>query len=290
MISRRLAGRVLLAVGVVGLVASLGGIVVGRRLINEMDAALGRSLQVTAESVEALQASVALAEETTVLVSEGLGRAEATTRELRDTFEQGSQLLEGTADLTEDRIAGSLEAVEESLPSLIQVAAVIDRTLSALSALPLGPRYNPDEPFDESLREVQRSLAGVPDDLRVQAALIREAGANLREVGEGTDAIAGDLAAITGGLEQAVEILRSYTATATSARDLVVETQEGLGFQVGLARLLVTLLGLTLATGQVVPLALGWTLLQPVEGGRRLLRDDVPVAEPPKGSERALRD
>jgi hypothetical protein len=274
MMSRLAAGRLLVGLGIIGLLASLGGILIGRSLLAEADLAMQRSLALTGESLEALEASIQVAEETVVLIEGGLEQAEVTTRALVGTVEEGSVLLEATAELTEDRVAGGLEAVDDALPSLIQVAAVIDRTLSALSSVPFGPSYNPDEPFDQSIREIQRSIAGVPEDLREQAVLIRAAGENLGEVAIGTEAIADDLSAIRTGMAGAVDVLGDYTVTAAGASELIADTRDGLGDQVRLARWLITLLGLVIAAGQIIPLALGWSLLRPA-GERPLLREDV---------------
>lgn len=274
MISRLLAGRVLIAVGVLGIIAGLGGIVLGQLLITSADDALSRTLALSGETLDALQDALVVAEETVALVEGGLGRAEVTTGNLAGTLEDGSALLRSTADLTEGRLAESLAAFERSLPGLIDVAAVIDRTLSALSGLPFGPAYTPAEPFDESLRELQRSLAGVPADLRDQAELIRRTGDSLEEVGAGTTAIAGDLGAIREGLDDALTVLRDSTGTARDASVLVGDTQANLRVQLGLARALVVLLGLTTALAQLVPLALGWTFVRPVDA-KPLLRQDV---------------
>jgi hypothetical protein len=277
MISRLLAGRILIAVGILGAISGLGGIVLGQLLISSADEALTQSLLLTAETLDALQDAIVVAEETVVLVEGGLARAEQTTGDLAGTVGDGAVLLRSTADLTEDQLAESLEAFESSLPGLIQAASVIDTTLGALSALPFGPAYSPDEPFDDSLRELQRSLAGVPDDLREQGALIRQTGDSLDEVGAGTTAIAADLGAIRAGLDDALDVLADSTATATSASTLIGETREGLRTQLRLARVLVVLLGLTTAAGQLVPLALGWMLLRP-PGAVPLLRplEEVP--------------
>jgi hypothetical protein len=272
MVSRTTAGWVLVAIALLGLVASLGGILVGRALLTEAELALERSLTLTSDTLEGLQASITVAEDTVALVEGGLAQAETTTRTLVGTVQEGAVILEGTADLTEGRLADSLESVEESMPSLVQVAGVVDTTLRALSAIPFGPDYSPSEPFDESVREIQRGLVGVPDDLRAQAALIREAAGNLDELGEGTALIAEDLLAIREGMAGAVEVLGSYTATATEAEAMIADTRTGLGSQMGWARVLVTVLGLSVAAGQVVPLGLGYLLLQP-PGGRPLLRE-----------------
>lgn len=276
MISRLSAGRVLLVVGVIGVLAGLGGIILGQLLITSADDALSRSLVLTGETLEALEDAVVVAEGTVVLVEGGLRQAEATTEDLVGTVDDGAMLLRNIGDLTEDQLAGSLAAFEQSLPGLIDAAGVIDSTLTALATLPFGPSYDPEEPFDDSLRELQASLDGLPEDLREQALLLRETGESLDEVGAGTAEISRDLAAIRTGLDGALEVLRSSTAQATSARELVADTREGLGRQLLLARVLVVLLGLTTAAAQIVPLAIGWSLLRP-PGSRPLLREDEPA-------------
>ncbi len=283
MISRVLAGRVLIAIGVLGVLGGIAGIVLGQLLLTSADQALSRSLVLTGETLDALQDAIVVAERTVNLVEEGLAQAETTTEDLAGTVADGADLLRSTADLTEDRLAGSLEAFESSLPGLIQVAGVIDTTLGALSSIPFGPTYDPDQPFDESLRELQESLAGVPDDLRAQAQLLRESGDNLDEVGEGTSAIAEDVGEIRSGLSDALDVLAESTTTAESAAELVGDTQLDLQVQMGFARALVILLGLATVLAQLVPLALGWTLLRP--DARPLLRDDV--ARPPRTSDTA---
>jgi ABC-type transporter Mla subunit MlaD len=262
-ISRTLAGKAFIAAGAVGIVASLLGMVVAVAVTAELDRSMRRSLELTGEALEALDASVDVAEETVILVERSLASTEATTRDLVVAFEDGEALLAATADLSEGQIASSLEAVENALPTLIEVAEVMDTTLTALSALPFGPSYDPDEPFDDSLRAVQAELDGLPDDLRAQADLIREAGANLGTVGEGTAAIADDLGGLRDTLDTAASVLGTYARTADEARDLVQQSESNLGRQLVTLRLLIVVGGLAVAAGQVVPLSIGWALRNP---------------------------
>ncbi len=279
MIDRQFAARILIAVGILGVLSGLGGIVIGQLLVTSTDDALGSSLVLTGETVDALQDAILVAEQTVALVEGGLAQAETTTGDLAGTVSDGATLLRSTADITEGQLADSLGAFEDSLPGLIDAAAVIDVTLSALSGLPFGPTYSPEEPFDESLRELQASLDGVPEDLRAQGALIRATGDSLDEVGAGTTAIADDLGEIREGLAEALVVLQRSTETATDARSLVADTQASIGGQLLLARVLVVLLGLTVAAGQIVPLAIGWTLLRPA--GERVLLRQTGVSAPP---------
>lgn len=261
-IDRRTAGRLLLGIGLLGVVASLVTTVVGLRFLGHLDAALEGTVGVASDAVDALGSTVELARETVGGISEILEETAATTRELSGALADTEEVLVATADLSEQQVAGSLEAVEETLPAVIQVAAVIDRTLSALSAVPFGPEYDPEETFDDSLRTVQSELEGLPEALREQAALIREGAGELGTARTQTAAIADDLDGLRTTLTASSELLDQYAVTATDARQLVTDEAD-LGRQLALARGLVIVLGLTLAAGQLLPLGTGWLLLRP---------------------------
>ncbi|HVM14336.1 MAG TPA: hypothetical protein VM287_08395 [Egibacteraceae bacterium] len=179
------------------------------------------------------------------------------------TFEDAETALGATADLSQDQVAGSLEAVEQALPTLIEVGALMDRTLSALNVVPFAPEYRPVEPFDDSLRSLQRAMEGLPDDLREQAALIGDGRESLGDVREGTVAIADDLGDLHAQLSSALHLLRDYATTAGEAGDLMGDSDVRLSRQLAAARILVVVLGASLLVGQLVPLGIGWLLLHP---------------------------
>lgn len=274
MVRRTVVGKVMLGVGGVGVAVSIVASIVGLRLLTELDRALEGSLHLTAEAVDALGGSVVLAEDTVVVLQRSLDETESTTRDLVRAFDDADTLLGATADLSENQVAASLEAVERALPALVDVAAVIDRTLSALNAVPFGPAYNPDEPFDESLRVVQREIAGLPADLREQAALIRDGRASLGAVRAGTETIADEMGTLHATLESALGVLRDYSATATQADDLVGGSDARLNRQLAVSRVLVVILGAVLLAGQIVPLGIGWLLLRPQAAAAFLAVDD----------------
>jgi hypothetical protein len=272
---RPVVGRVLVAIGTVGVVVTLVATVVGIRLIGSLDRALTDSVGVAAEAIDALGATVELAGETTTRLTVTLRRTATTTRDLSAALSDAEGVLRATADISEDQVAGSVAGVEDALPALVQVAAVIDRTLSALSAVPFGPDYDPEEPLDTSLRTVQAELDGLPEALREQAELIRDASRDLRTARVGTAAIADDLDGLVTTLERSTELIARYEATAGEARGLVAA--EDLSGQLVAARVLLLILGVTVALGQLLPLGAGWLLLRPDTAGA-LLRDDPPPA------------
>ena len=258
-----LVGRVLVAVGAVGVVLGLVAIGVGLRLLSGFDAALTDSIALTADALDAVDASVEVTEGAVEALTDALARTEATTRQLAVGIDDAVVVLDSSADLTEDEIAGSLEAVEGTLPALIDVAAVIDRTLSALSTVPFGPDYDPDQRFDDSLRAVQRELDGLPEALREQADLVRDASSSLSRVQRGTAAIADDIGRLEVSLREATALLEEHSSTARSAREVVERREQDLEGELRLAQVLVVALGLTMTVANVAPLALGWLLLRP---------------------------
>ncbi|GGI06172.1 hypothetical protein [Egicoccus halophilus] len=265
-----LVARVLLGIGAVGVVAGLLGTVVGLGFLTSLDRALQDSLGVTTDAVDALGGSVEVAGDTLAILERTLSTTAATTRDLGVGLRDAEAVLTATAELSEQDLAGSLEAVQGSLPALIQVASVIDTTLGALSAIPFGPDYDPTQPFDDSLRAVQVELDGVPDSLREQAGLIREGATSLGAVREGTGDIADDLEELQTTLASASGLVGSYAATAAEARAVVTDNQAALERQLAWARVLVVVLGLSFVAGQLVPLGLGWLLLRPARLERLL--------------------
>jgi hypothetical protein len=272
---RPTVGRALVAIGTIGVVVTLVATVVGMRLIGSLDRALTDSVGVAAEAIDALGATVELAGETTTRLTVTLRRTATTTRDLSAALSDAEGVLRATADISEEQVAGSVAGVEDALPALVQVSAVIDRTLSALSAIPFGPDYDPEEPLDTSLRTVQAELDGLPEALREQAELIRDAGRDLRTARVGTAAIADDLDGLVSTLERSTDLIAQYEATAGEARELVAA--EDLSGQLVAARVLLLILGVTVALGQLLPLGAGWLLLRP-DAARVFLSDDTTAA------------
>ena len=255
-----LVGRVLVGVGALGVVLSLAGTVVGLRLLGGLDAAVRDSIALTADALEVVDRSVEVTEGAVGSLTDALGSTEAAARQVATGVGDAVGVLDATADLTEGEIAASLQEVEDALPALIEVAEVIDGTLSALSNV--GVDYDPDEPFDDSLRAIQRELDGLPEALRTQAQLVREASSSLAGVRRATLAIADDLARLEAALRDARGLMEEYSATAAGARAVVDRRAGDLDGDVRLARALVVALGLTMATTNLAPLGVGWVLLQ----------------------------
>ncbi len=260
---RLLLGRVLVAAGAVGALSSLVGAGLGLVVLGDLDRSLESSVEVTADAVEALSLTVEVADELVGDVAGTLTSAALTARASAGGVEASVEVLDGAAEVTGQDVAGSLAAVEDTLPALVDVAAVIDSTLGTLDRLPLGPTYDPDVAFDDAVRQLQDELDGLPETLEVQAELLRDGAVELGDVGRSARFLAEDLDELSGDLRDARDVLDQVATTAEDAARVLDEDVGGLSSGLLAARVLMAVGGLAVAVGQLVPLGAGLLLLRP---------------------------
>jgi hypothetical protein len=264
---------VLRAVATLGVAASLLGVLAGWLLIGRTASALQASLELTDETLTALDASAGVADDAIAALGVSLGALEATASDLDGAFDDGQALMTELAVLVRDDVAGSVAAVEGALPGLITAGATIDATLGALSSLPFGPDYDPEQSFGQSLEGVQASLEGLPARLQVQADLIEATGASLADVGDGVAELSAEVAGFETTLGATAELLATYDATIAEGRSVVAEARDDLGSQLWLARMAVVLAAVAFAAMQVVPLQMAAMVDRRVDGGAQRTAD-----------------
>lgn len=238
----------------VGITAAVLGLLTGWIVIARTSDALLASLELTDDSLEALDASAGLADDTIASLSISLQTLQDTSTDLDGAFVEGETLMRELADLVRNDVASSIDAVDASLPGLINVAGTIDQTLGALSGLPFGPTYNPEENFSESLETLSQSLDGLPDRLGEQANLLDSTADNLVEVGDGIGSLSEELASFEAPLSRTEALLSSYDQTIGEGRGVVDQARTDLEEQLVITRIAVVFTALALAGLQVVPL------------------------------------
>lgn len=273
MMRRTTVARSLLAIGAVGSTATLVATGVGMLVLADLDRSLAASVTVTADAVDALADTVAVADDLVGEVAGTLADAGLAARAASGGMDASVDVLEGAADVTDEDVASSLAAVQDALPALVDVAAVIDTTLGALDRLPVGPTYDPDVAFDDAVRSLQRELDGLPEALQLQAGLLRDGAVELRDVQRSADFLADDLDELSRDLRDAREVLDTVATTARDAARVLDEDVAGLAGGITTARVLLVVAGVSLALGQLVPVGAGWLLLRPDRLSRLLEAD-----------------
>ncbi|MFP3881837.1 MAG: hypothetical protein ACLFRT_14105 [Actinomycetota bacterium] len=252
-------GRWLLAAGVLGAIASLvvgvvGWILAGR-LVATVDDVIGPTSGIVGDLAESIEASEVLFERTT----EAIESIETASRSTVRTLTSLGTVLEETAEVAGEGVADSLETAVETLPGLISTGNVIDNTMRALSFV--GVDYDPDVPLDESLADLEASLAPLPDQIRDQVALLEDVQTDLEDIADDGRELSAVLLEARLDMMAAERVLRSAKANATAAAERIDEIEAGVDPYDTLARVVVVAASLVLLAASLAPTLLGLHLL-----------------------------
>ncbi|MCA1782072.1 MAG: hypothetical protein LC679_07835 [Intrasporangiaceae bacterium] len=255
-----MAGRLMLGIGVLGLVVTLVAALVAQKLVGDLIGGVDESLELTVDLLETVDESFVVVEEALLIVADGTEGASDAVRALGRGLDDGSVALESARELTGQEIADALEQVEGAMPALQQAAGAIERTLRTLDSLPLGLTYAPERTLVDTIGELRGGLEGIPEQLRDQAAQIEGTADSLTEATAGTMATADALEELVGRLDEAASLAGDYSVQAVEARQLVDAQREVAATNLVQARWMIWIVALTVALGQFVPLYLGWVL------------------------------
>ena len=215
----RLIGVVLILVAVAGTTAALVSADQLRSAADDRATALDRSLATGEEALRTADDTVALVASIVDQLSDSLVAVEDAVFDSIATIDDAESALAKLAEISGEDLPQIIESLEEAMPALIQVADVIDGTLGALSFV--GVPYDPAVPFDESLAGVADSIAGLPEQVRLQAELIAGVGTGVGGIADQ----AGDLIIAMGvarvQLADGLTLLNQYRATTATAIEAV---------------------------------------------------------------------
>jgi hypothetical protein len=154
---------------------------------------------------------LATMESTVTDVRAGLGIVSELTEDVGESTVAVADIVDDVAALTSDRLPASLEALEATMPSLIETAEVIDQSMRTLSIL--GVAYDPEVPFDEALREVRTQLDGLPEAIASDGEQLSALSPRIRRAGDDTALLAQRIEAIDADLAEAEGVIADYRAS-----------------------------------------------------------------------------
>lgn len=225
----RITGSIAAAMGLLALV--LGLFVVGS-LARDFES----TMTVSSSAVDAIGQTIDVIEGTTAEIEKGIRAAARGVSGVSAASEVGAEGLANIADFLSTDLPRDLESISKTMPAAIQTAAAIDRTLNALSFV--GVDYNPDEPFDASLRRVDDALKGLPENLRAQSDSFRELVPALATLADDSDRLGLALTRIAEDLGDLEGITANFNATLAEARTAIDQTSSALETDMWLLRLI----------------------------------------------------
>jgi hypothetical protein len=216
-------------------------------------------------------------------VAAAIGTSVTTTANLSTTVQETGPLLANITTVVTEEVPENIESIQAALPSMIQVADVIDNTLSRLAEfgfereiqLPLGVtvplsfdlgiEYAPEVPFDTSLIAFQDSLDGLPESLRALESGLADASANTQTLSDDLLATSASLETINSRVAELGPMMNQYVQLIDQLTTTMDDVQSRLGDQLDLIATGAAGMFILLALSQLAPLYLGYELIS----GRR---------------------
>lgn len=287
MVMRRILGLIMFLTGLALLALSFAGAYFAGSVIGEVSEGLTSTLSLASQSLDSARSTLNLARDTINDVYGGLGTAVDATANASRTIAETRPLLDNTTTVITQEVPEAVEGIQAALPNMIQVAGVIDDTLTTLSSvgidrdipLPfggsiplrfdLGIDYDPDTPFDDSLRVFEASLTGLPESLRGLESDLRTTNDNLALLSADLQATSDNLTTINTRIGEILPLLDQYGVLINDLSATVTQAQFGLGDRLEVARVAAIALLVAVGLSQLAPIYLGWELLT----GRRVTTD-----------------
>ncbi len=236
--------------GVVGLVASLIGLLLGWMTVDSVLARLEGPVRLSVATLDAIEETLGVVDSVTAQLHDGLIAAGESLDAVSATTAESTGSLEALADFLDGDLVTNIEAIQGTMPAAIQAAGAIDSTLRALALL--GVDYDPEQPFDEALMSIDAALEDLPGQLSAQAGAVRDLVPSAERFSADAATIAASMTAMGEDLERSGSVIESYQATVDEARAIIAETESSLSTNVWILRGIVLIAGITgvaLSTG-----------------------------------------
>ena len=263
-IDRRVLGKTIMVAACVACVASLVGVVVAWRLVGNLSHTTQASLVIVGDTLVTVDDTLALADTIIDDVDEGIETVGRSLSTISTTVDDGGATLDVFADVTSN-LAPSLDRVDSGLGGLQSAVDVVDDFLRRLSETPFGPDYNAENGLASSVQAVRDDLRPIAEDLQDASGTLSGLAASSDDVIARLDELGQDLEGIDESLDESRELIERYRLSTAEAAALATSTREDLDRDVWLSRLLIVVLGVSVAVGQIAPFHIGRELARSPE-------------------------
>ena len=252
--SRRAAGRAVMIASVAAAIIALIGGIVAWQLVGTLRSRSVGTLRLLDRSLVNVQDSLVVAADVMSTVGSSFATIEKTLDTVHRSVGDASTTLQTVAELTES-IPPNLDNVDTALGKFSDAAAVVDKAVGSIGSLPLLDSFNSD--LSGAIDDVRDTLKPIATSMRSSTTSIRGLSTSSVELQDQLDTLRADLAEMAGSVEQSQQIIERYRDDTDSARALTTDSLAEIDRQMLLSRILVVVLALTIAVGQIAPYRIG---------------------------------
>lgn len=252
----------MVGVGCLGILMSVTAIVVGQGLVGQVESSVDDSLTLTSDALQAVSDSIVLTGTIVTTIQDGVAGVASTLDSVTVSLDEATVALTSSNDFIGGSLPDALEAVGSVLVTIESVASSVDSALRTVSSAPFGPDYDPDQPFDEAIADLSSAIDPLPEELRQLSQDIEGLETSGTTIADDLTDLALNVVALDEQLGEVSTLLDRYATTTAEAQALSAESRDDLRSSARQAKLLLVVLGVVFALGQVVPIWLGMTLIK----------------------------
>lgn len=249
------SGKLLTAIGVVGIVLSIIVGVLGWRLIGDLGATAEQSLTLSGEALITIDRTIKVVGDTVGTLSAGMGTVEGSLYDASTTLENAGALFAVTAEIAETDLPASIASLRQALPPVISSAESITDAIGALSLF--GINTGPTTPLAEPIREIEANLIQLEDRLRAQASAISDISRDFDEFAGDASTLADNVGQMNRDLAEAESLLIDYETTTANAREAIEQTRSDVARTVSTSRATLIILAILFGLSQATPILVG---------------------------------
>ena len=271
---RRFFGILILLTGIFGLVLGVIGLRVANNLIDQLGIALDNTLELTVTNLNNVHETLVVTKSSLREATVAIDTVQVTALDLSTTITETRPFLNSINEVATVNVPGSLDAFQDAIPNIAEVAGGIDDAMTALSnftfatqllgvdlGFDLGISYAPAVPFDETITQLGESLEGLPDSLRVLDTEIQVTSDNLVVISQDVEQLSSDIGNINAQLRRFDPVVDGYIQTVSDLRFSANQARQDITQQMETLKMGLNFIFLWLALMQITPLYIGSKLL-----------------------------
>ena len=265
--SKQWIGRLYTISGILGLLIGLVGLIVlwGTRSsvdrdINATVDLIGRSLNVTEDTIAVVDTSIQKA-------NTDLDMVQKMMSQMSDSLGSSREMINTTADLVGGQMVDFLDNTRTSLDAVQTSANVVDNMLRTITGIPLigpwlgGQRYNPAIPLGDSVANVKKSMDPLPGTLTGIQKDLKTSSDNVATIKGQIDALSQQVEGIRLSIADTRNVVNEYRDVLSVVQTRYQLFQNQLPLAINTVYILLTLLLLWILLSQAGMLLHGLELL-----------------------------
>jgi methyl-accepting chemotaxis protein len=221
-ILERIAGILSVAGAIIGVIISIVGLVSVWRFKPVVEQELIGGVEIISQMLITTKEGLASVDEALRSVDETMALLESSAKTASDSLEDTSPLIRSIGDLFGKDFTGVVKDTQKSLASAETGAKLIDDTLGLIGGIPfIGARYAPDTPLNTSIREISKSLNGLPESFTDMQEGLEQAADNLELIQEDIADLGGKITGVKGNLSEAHDVIGQYKTALVDLNDRI---------------------------------------------------------------------